>query len=580
MTVFLDARRAAVLRRHLLPEDGRGGMPAFTELLRRDRRGVAQPPRASSTSRPTSSPRLDRPGDRRQAPPTTSRRSRRRSAQALTELAVAPHRRPVGRLRQRPEVPADDEPRAPPARPRPQRRRPTRSTIVTTSLDAMATGGIYDHLGGGFARYSVDERVAGARTSRRCSTTTPCSRACTSTRWQVTGEAALPPGRRRDDRLRAARPPAPDRAASTRPRTPTPRALEEGKFYVWTLDEVGEVARRRDADAAPSSGTASREAGNFEGAQHPVPARCAATSLRPDRDRGGPPGAVRAPRPARPARPRRQGPDRVERAAPVDARRGRRRHRRRRRGSTPPSPTPSSCSRTCATPTAAGSRSWQARRRRPPPRVRRRPRRARRRLHPPRRAHRRGPLDRRGPRRRPTPCSTCSGTPSTVACSRPATTPSSWSPAQGPARQRHAVGQQHDRHAPAAALGPDRCRALPAPGRADPGIADRVAGRHPGGFGHLLARSTSTSGQSRSPSSATGPIWSAWCRRGTCPTRSRRGEPYRVAAVGGRRGAQAYVCSGRRTRRYGCGGGSGPLSAIRAVTARRAPASPAPNARR
>jgi uncharacterized protein YyaL (SSP411 family) len=30
--------------------------------------------------------------------------------------------------------------------------------IVTTTLDAMASGGIYDHLGGGFARYSVDDR--------------------------------------------------------------------------------------------------------------------------------------------------------------------------------------------------------------------------------------------------------------------------------------------------------------------------------------------------------------------------------------------------------------------------------------
>jgi len=29
--------------------------------------------------------------------------------------------------------------------------------ILTTSLDAMASGGMYDHLGGGFARYSVDE---------------------------------------------------------------------------------------------------------------------------------------------------------------------------------------------------------------------------------------------------------------------------------------------------------------------------------------------------------------------------------------------------------------------------------------
>ena len=30
--------------------------------------------------------------------------------------------------------------------------------VVTTSLDAMASGGMYDHVGGGFARYSVDER--------------------------------------------------------------------------------------------------------------------------------------------------------------------------------------------------------------------------------------------------------------------------------------------------------------------------------------------------------------------------------------------------------------------------------------
>ncbi len=29
-------------------------------------------------------------------------------------------------------------------------------TVVTTTLDAMASGGVYDHLGGGFARYSTD----------------------------------------------------------------------------------------------------------------------------------------------------------------------------------------------------------------------------------------------------------------------------------------------------------------------------------------------------------------------------------------------------------------------------------------
>jgi uncharacterized protein YyaL (SSP411 family) len=30
--------------------------------------------------------------------------------------------------------------------------------VITTSLDAMASGGIYDHIGGGFARYSVDRQ--------------------------------------------------------------------------------------------------------------------------------------------------------------------------------------------------------------------------------------------------------------------------------------------------------------------------------------------------------------------------------------------------------------------------------------
>ena len=35
---------------------------------------------------------------------------------------------------------------------------PTVLQMVETSLDAMAAGGMYDHIGGGFARYSVDEK--------------------------------------------------------------------------------------------------------------------------------------------------------------------------------------------------------------------------------------------------------------------------------------------------------------------------------------------------------------------------------------------------------------------------------------
>src|SRR5439155_21170346 len=41
---------------------------------------------------------------------------------------------------------------------RAHRRNGSRETLamVTTTLDVMASGGIYDHLGGGFVRYSTD----------------------------------------------------------------------------------------------------------------------------------------------------------------------------------------------------------------------------------------------------------------------------------------------------------------------------------------------------------------------------------------------------------------------------------------
>src|SRR5262249_54686643 len=39
-------------------------------------------------------------------------------------------------------------------------REPALLGALRTTLDRMADGGIYDHLGGGFARYSVDDRWA------------------------------------------------------------------------------------------------------------------------------------------------------------------------------------------------------------------------------------------------------------------------------------------------------------------------------------------------------------------------------------------------------------------------------------
>ena len=64
-----------------------------------------------------------------------------------------------------------------------------RREVVTTSLDAMASGGMYDHLGGGFARYRSTR--GSCPTSRRCCTTRRCSSASTCTRYPSLRRAAV-----------------------------------------------------------------------------------------------------------------------------------------------------------------------------------------------------------------------------------------------------------------------------------------------------------------------------------------------------------------------------------------------------
>ncbi len=59
--------------------------------------------------------------------------------------------------------------------------------MVVGTLDGMAAGGMYDQVGGGFHRYSVDA-PGSCRTSRRCSTTTRCWPRPTSHAWAVTGK--------------------------------------------------------------------------------------------------------------------------------------------------------------------------------------------------------------------------------------------------------------------------------------------------------------------------------------------------------------------------------------------------------
>jgi hypothetical protein len=130
-------------------------------------------------------------------------------------------------------------------------RAPETLEMLETSLDAMASGGIYDHLGGGFSRYSVDAFTsAGARCSRR-----PWGTCCGTC--------------------------GPRRAASTPPRTPTPRARRASS----TCGTTTTFSRLRDPRAQPwPSGTGSRRQGTSR-----VPTsctdRCGATCCGPRRSR-------------------------------------------------------------------------------------------------------------------------------------------------------------------------------------------------------------------------------------------------------------------------------------------------------
>ena len=130
--------------------------------------------------------------------------------------------------------------------------------VATKSLRSMASGGIYDQVGGGFARYSVDAQWLVPHFEKMLYDNALLARVYLHG-WQVTGDALF---RRVCDEtlgwaLREMRGPE-DGFYS---------ALDadsegvEGKFYVWSLDELRSIAGE---DAAAWFGATAQ--GNFEGA--------------------------------------------------------------------------------------------------------------------------------------------------------------------------------------------------------------------------------------------------------------------------------------------------------------------------
>jgi uncharacterized protein YyaL (SSP411 family) len=141
-------------------------------------------------------------------------------------------------------------------------RSPETLGIVTTTLDAMASGGIYDHLGGGFARYSVDAFWMVPHFEKMLYDQAQLLRAYLHG-FQVTGnqhwrqvvteivEYVL-----RDLR---------DPAGGLYSAEDADSEGEEGKFYVWRPEEIAEVLDEHGLTDRAIEWWGVTKSGNFEG---------------------------------------------------------------------------------------------------------------------------------------------------------------------------------------------------------------------------------------------------------------------------------------------------------------------------
>ena len=153
------------------------------------------------------------------------------------------------------------------------------SADVSTSLDAMASGGIYDHIGGGFARYSVDERWLVPHFEKMLYDQALLVRVYAhaagsgdTDRWrQVVHETV-------GYVLRDLRQPGGGFSSAEDADSPGPDGHNhEGLFYTWTPDEVRRRRRRRRRRPCCEFYDIT-DAGNFE--QRSIPNRIGTLARR------------------------------------------------------------------------------------------------------------------------------------------------------------------------------------------------------------------------------------------------------------------------------------------------------------
>src|SRR5437588_1298423 len=139
--------------------------------------------------------------------------------------------------------------------------RPETLEVVTVTLDAMASGGIYDHLGGGFARYSVDAFWMVPHFEKMLYNQALLGRAYLHA-WQLTGEERY--RQVLEETVSYVLRDLGHPEGGLYSAEDADSEGEEGKFYVWRPEEIEEVLGP-DAPAAMEWWGVTK-AGNFEGA--------------------------------------------------------------------------------------------------------------------------------------------------------------------------------------------------------------------------------------------------------------------------------------------------------------------------
>ena len=151
--------------------------------------------------------------------------------------------------------------------------------MVQSTLAAMASGGIYDHLGGGFARYSVDHRWSVPHFEKMLYDQALIARVYLRA-WQLDGDPRWL--QVLDETISYVLRDLRDPGGGLFSAEDADSEGEEGRFYVWTPEELTSVLGSPLAEAA-AAWYGVTPAGNFEGRRTVLHRALRGDLLRPTR---------------------------------------------------------------------------------------------------------------------------------------------------------------------------------------------------------------------------------------------------------------------------------------------------------